>query len=103
MTNKPVSERELVLGILLEVTEHGGYSHLVLRDVLAKYQYLDKKERAFITRVSEGTLEHMMELDYILDQFSKVKVKKMKPVICERGAAECGAESGQCILSGRSG
>ena len=81
MTNKPVSERELVLGILLEVTEHGGYSHLVLRDVLAKYQYLDKKERAFITRVSEGTLEHMMELDYILDQFSKVKVKKMKPVI----------------------
>lgn len=81
MTNKPVSERELMLGILLEVTEHGGYSHLVLRDVLAKYQYLDKKERAFITRVSEGTLEHMMELDYILDQFSKVKVKKMKPVI----------------------
>ena len=81
MTKKPVSERELVLGILIEVTEHGGYSHLVLRDVLSKYQYLEKKERAFITRVTEGTLEHMMELDYILDQFSKVKVKKMKPVI----------------------
>ena len=30
MTNKPVSERELVLGILLEVTEHGGYSHLAV-------------------------------------------------------------------------
>lgn len=81
MTKKSVSERELVLGILIEVTEHGGYSHLVLRDVLSKYQYLEKKERAFITRVTEGTLEHMMELDYILDQFSKVKVKKMKPVI----------------------
>ena len=46
-----------------------------------KYQYLDKKERAFITRVTEGTLGHMIELDYILDQFSKVKVKKMKLVI----------------------
>lgn len=79
--SKPVSERELVLGILLEVTEHDGYSHVVLRDVLSKYQYLDKKERAFITRVTEGTLEHMLELDYIIDQFSKVKVKKMKPVI----------------------
>jgi 16S rRNA (cytosine967-C5)-methyltransferase len=78
---KPVNERELVLGILMEVTEKGQYSHLVLRDVLGKYQYLDKKERAFITRVTEGTLEHMIELDYILDQFSKVKVKKMKPVI----------------------
>lgn len=78
---KPVSERELVLGILMEITEHGMYSHIVLRDVLGKYQYLDKKERAFITRVTEGTLEHMLELDYIIDQFSKVKVKKMKPVI----------------------
>ena len=78
---KPVNERELVLGILMEVTEKGQYSHIVLREVLEKYQYLDKKERAFITRVTEGTLEHMIELDYILDRFSKVKVKKMKPVI----------------------
>ena len=78
---KPVNERELVLGILMEVTEKGQYSHIVLREVLDKYQYLDKKERAFITRVTEGTLEHMIELDYILDRFSKVKVKKMKPVI----------------------
>ena len=50
MTNKPVSERELVLGILLEVTEHGGYSHLVLRDVLAKYQYLDKKRACLLSQ-----------------------------------------------------
>lgn len=79
--SKSVSERELILEILLEVVEEGQYSHIVLREVLSKYQYLDKKERAFITRVTEGTLEHMMELDYILNQFSKVKVKKMKPVI----------------------
>ncbi len=73
--------RELVLGILLEVTRDGEYSHIALRNVLNKYQYLDKKERAFITRVTEGTLEHLIEIDYILNQFSKVKVDKMKPVI----------------------
>lgn len=73
--------RELVLGILLEVTRDGEYSHIALRNVLNKYQYLDKKERAFITRVTEGTLEHMIEIDYIINQFSKVKVNKMKPVI----------------------
>lgn len=78
---KTVNERELVLGILMETVENGQYSHIVLRDVLAKYQYLSRQERAFITRVSEGTLEHLIEIDYILDQFSKVKVKKMKPVI----------------------
>lgn len=73
--------RELVLGILLEVTRDGEYSHIALRNVLNKYQYLDKKDRAFITRVTEGTLEHMIEMDYIINQFSKVKVNKMKPVI----------------------
>ncbi len=73
--------RELVLGILLEVTRDGQYSHIALRNVLNKYQYLDKKDRAFITRVTEGTLEHRIELDYIINQFSKVKVNKMKPVI----------------------
>ena len=78
---KTVNEREIVLAVLMEVTENGMYSHVILRDVLAKYQYLEKKERAFITRVTEGTLENMIEIDYILDQFSKVKVKKMKPVI----------------------
>lgn len=78
---KEMNERELVLEILLAVTRDGKYSHLVIRDVLTKYQYLEKKERAFITRVSEGTLEHMLELDYILNQYSKVKTNKMKPVI----------------------
>ena len=73
--------RELILGILLEVTRDGEYSHVALRNVLNKYQYLDKKDRAFITRVTEGTLERMIELDYIINLFSKVKVNKMKPVI----------------------
>ncbi len=31
----------------------------------------------------EGTLERRIELDYIIDQFSSVKVKKQKPVIRE--------------------
>lgn len=79
--SKAINERELVLAVLMEVTQEQVYSHLALRGILDKYGYLDKRERAFVTRVSEGTLEHMIEIDYILDQFSKVKVKKMKPVI----------------------
>lgn len=76
-----VNVRELVLGILMEVTKEGAYSHVVIRSVLEKYQYLDKKERAFLTRLSEGTIQYMIELDYIINQFSNVKVNKMKPVI----------------------
>mgnify|MGYP000820880522 FL=1 len=50
MTTK-VNERALVLEMLLAVNEEGQYSHLVLRDVLDKYQYLGKQERAFLTRL----------------------------------------------------
>lgn len=77
---KEMNVRELALEVLLEI-EKGEKSHLVLRSVLEKYQYLTKQERAFLTRVTEGTIERMMELDYIINQYSKVKVKKMKPVI----------------------
>ena len=76
-----VNVRELVLDILMEVNEKEQYSHLVIRDVLNKYQYLEKQERAFLTRLAEGTIEHMLEMDFIINSFSKVKVKKMKPLI----------------------
>jgi 16S rRNA (cytosine967-C5)-methyltransferase len=61
--------------------EHDRYSHLILRDVLDKYAFLEKQERAFLTRLVEGTIERTIELDYILGLYSNVKVNKMKPVI----------------------
>lgn len=76
-----INTRELCLQMLIEINEKHQYSHLVLRDVLSKYQYLSKQERAFITRLTEGTVEHMIELDYIIDAFSRTKVRKMKPLI----------------------
>ncbi|MCI8597137.1 MAG: 16S rRNA (cytosine(967)-C(5))-methyltransferase RsmB [Lachnospiraceae bacterium] len=75
---KTVNTRELILGILMEVTRQEEYSHIAIRNVLEKYQYLDKQERAFITRVTEGTLEWMLHLDYIIGQFSSVKLNKIK-------------------------
>ena len=69
--------------MLLAIDRDEQYSHLVLRDVLDKYQYLSKQERAFLTRLTEGTVERMLTLDYVIDQFSKTKVKKMKPLIRE--------------------
>lgn len=73
--------RELILDILLEILEKGSYSHLVLRQALDKYQYLDKPDRAFITRVTEGTLEYLITIDAILERCSTVRVRKMKPLI----------------------
>ena len=76
-----VNLREVILGILMEITEDGAYSHVVLREVLDKYQYLPKRDRAFISRVTEGTLENMLLLDFVIESFSKVPVYNMKPLI----------------------
>lgn len=81
MTTKGENTRELVLETLLSIEKGESYSHRALSALLDKYQYLSKQERSFITRVTLGTLERRIELDYIIDWFSKVKVKKMKPVI----------------------
>lgn len=78
---KPTASREIILDILMEILENGGYSHVILRQALEKYQYLEKSDRAFITRAVEGTIEYKLTIDAILDQCSKLKVEKMKPVI----------------------
>ena len=81
MTDGRVNVRALVLELLLEITGRKEYSHVALRGALEKYQYLSKPDRAFLTRVTEGTVERLLELDYIISRFSRVPVSKMKPVI----------------------
>ena len=81
MTNG-INPREMILEILLQI-EEGEHSHIAIRSALPKYQFLPRQERAFITRVCEGTLEYRIQIDYILDSFSKVTVDKMKPPIRE--------------------
>lgn len=78
---KSVDIRELVLGILVDVTENDNYSHMAINNTLKKYQHLEKQDRAFISRLSEGCIEYLIQIDYIINQFSSVKVKKMKPII----------------------
>ena len=77
-----VNVRELALLSLLEIRE-GRHSHQVLRAVLEKYQYLSRAERAFFTRLCEGTVEYTIRLDYVIGHFSSLPVRKLKPVIRE--------------------
>ena len=76
-----VNTREIALDCIMEILEKKQYSHYVIKQVLDKYGYLDKRDRSFIKRTAEGTIERCIELDYVLDSFSKVSAKKMKPFI----------------------
>lgn len=75
------NSREIVLDVLLAMEQEKEYSSRLMKAVLDKYDYLDGKEKAFIKRVTEGTVERQLELDYYLDAFSSVPVRKMKPLI----------------------
>ncbi|MBQ8597780.1 MAG: 16S rRNA (cytosine(967)-C(5))-methyltransferase RsmB [Lachnospiraceae bacterium] len=67
--------------MLIEILEKNSYSHLVIRGVLDKYNYLEGRDKAFLKRVTEGTLERLIQIDHVLNRFSKVPVSKMKPLI----------------------
>lgn len=79
--NMAENTREIVLDVLLEMERSGEYSHRLIKAVLDKFNYLDSQEKSFIKRLSEGTVERKLELDFYLNQFSSVPVKKMKPLI----------------------
>lgn len=73
--------REIVLDMLLSIEREEEYSHRLVGQVLAKYNYLTAQERAFLKRLFEGTLERRIELDYRLNGISNVPTGKMKPLI----------------------
>lgn len=81
MTKRAVNLRELALDMLLETFEKGEYSHIVLKDTLDAYIFLDKQQRSFLTRLFEGTVEYQYQIDYVINQRSSIKIKKMKPLI----------------------
>ncbi|MBO5347964.1 MAG: 16S rRNA (cytosine(967)-C(5))-methyltransferase, partial [Lachnospiraceae bacterium] len=76
-----VNTRELVLDILMAIEKGEGFSHKLLKDTLDKYDYLERKDKAFIKRIVEGTLERQMYLDFIINAYSNTPVNKMKPLI----------------------
>ena len=76
-----VNLRAVVLDILEEIESNNEFSHIIINNALLKYQYLDKSKRSFINKLSLGIIESQIELDYIINKYSKTPVKKMKPVI----------------------
>lgn len=73
--------REIVLDTLLSLEREERYSSRLLKAVLDKYNYLQPRDKAFIKRVTEGTVERRLELDYYLDHFSSLPAGKMKPFV----------------------
>ncbi len=77
MTNS----RDIVLSILMDIDTNKTFSNIAISKALSKNQFSDKSDRAFITRLAEGVVEYMITLDYVINQYSKTKINKCKPMI----------------------
>lgn len=76
-----MNAREVALDIFLEAEKSGSSASALIADTLEKYDYEDPKEKAFLKRLAEGTLERRITLDWVLDGYSRTPTQKMKPLI----------------------
>ncbi|HAA89271.1 MAG: Ribosomal RNA small subunit methyltransferase B [Thermoanaerobacterales bacterium 50_218] len=74
------SAREGAVRVLLAVEQEGAFANLVLRKI-ALGNRLKKVDVNLLTELVYGTLRFQNALDWVIDQFSSVPVKKMHPVI----------------------
>ena len=70
--------RELVLKGLCRIEEKGEYSNIALAHVLER-EDLSPADRGFATELMMGVVRNQLKLDYIIQKFSKIKIKKLSP------------------------
>ena len=77
-----MTPRSAVVKALLTIQEDGGYSNIVLDDLLEKTP-LAPADRALASRLLYGVTERRLTLDYLLNKTASTPVKKMDPVVRE--------------------
>ena len=77
-----LGEREAVLEILTGIRENGTYSHIAVKETLDRCERegMDRRQRAFVKRLTEGVIERRIELDDVLRRYAK-KGARIRPVI----------------------
>lgn len=76
-----MNARELVLDMLLEITEEKKLYHTVLSRAFSRQPDMEKKDRAFASALCTGCVERLLTLDCLIGHYSTAPVAKMKPVI----------------------
>lgn len=72
--------RETALKILYQINEKGAYSNISINHYLEEYEPKEI-DKAFITELVYGTIKWKLKIDYIIEQFSSVRIKKISPWI----------------------
>jgi 16S rRNA (cytosine967-C5)-methyltransferase len=72
--------REIALKIIYDINENGAYSNISINKYLEGNELRDL-DKGFITELVYGTVKWRLSLDWVIQQFSKIKLKKISPWI----------------------
>ncbi len=79
-----IDVRRLAVEALTRVQQESSYSSAVLDSILNKYgDEIPQPDQALLSRLYYGVLERLLTLDYIIETHSKIKLKKMHPVVVQ--------------------
>lgn len=73
--------RDLAMHILYDIEYNGAYSNMVLKNAFSKNRDLSPVDKGFITRLVYGVVSRKLTLEYIISQYSKIKLKKISKYI----------------------
>ena len=59
-----VNLRNLALDVIVSVMDKGAYSDKAIHAALEKHPGLEKRDRAFFTRLCQGTIEYAVSSDF---------------------------------------
>ena len=77
---KPDTARSAALRVLCESEKEGAHLYSLLRKA-ENNMFFSAKDKALINKIVSGVYERLLTIDFVLDKFSKIPVKKMKPYI----------------------
>ena len=75
-----MTAREVALKALYSIEKSGAYTNAALKEALSTNK-LSQQDKGLVTELIYGVVTNKSAIDYIIMQFSKIKIKKMSPWI----------------------
>lgn len=73
-----MNSREAALKTLYDIDINKAYTNTILNQAVTKAK-LDMKDKALLYEIVYGVVKNKLKIDYIINDFSKVKLKKISP------------------------
>lgn len=73
--------RDLAMHILYDIEYNGAYSNMALKNAFLKNRDLSSVDKGFVTHLVYGVVSRKLTLEYIISQYSKIKLKKISKYI----------------------